>query len=315
MKSILDDRQGYVKKIYAVFITAAVLVLLLVAGPANALTLGFSSPSDSTPTKGDIISFVVSMDLNTNEIFPVKGLAVGLSSFPEDDLAGICFFDADGNIVDEIGGEEVECDSDIFLDIERIRKPLGGYGYGYGYAFFHGYDYFFDNFGYGYGYGYGEDAGFYEYNVTVDTSTLDVGNYSRLFIVYPRDLEDIDSEDDVFSEESEPDIEVLAVPPAPVADTPPTSGGAIFEPPVVNTTPSTSPIVPLGGEAPPEEGEEGGEEEETTTEGSVGFLAGITGAVIGALGPVGATIVIIFIIGIIGGSIILRIRRIRLKKK
>jgi len=55
-------------------------------------------------------------------------------------------------------------------------------------------------------------------------------------------------------------------------------------------------------------------EEQTVQTGQTGVIAGITGAVIGALGTTGTAVVVLFIVGLAGGAIALRLRKKKVSK-
>jgi hypothetical protein len=146
---------------FAVIISALVIALLILAGPAQGFTLALGL-NNNNPEKGDSIKFTVELDIEAGERLPIDHITLFLDG-PQDRA---CQFDSEGNIL-------AGCDG---MTISRVSYPSYTYGYGYGYhpaSFGYGY------FGYGYGYGPGKLA----YEITLDTSDLPTGSYKTNFQV------------------------------------------------------------------------------------------------------------------------------------
>ncbi len=135
-------------KILSFTITFLVIFLLLIAGPVNALTLALGSNA-STVAKGAKVEFTADIDINSTETLSINEISLELSG-PE---SVTCKFSSQGDIISGCKG----------LSISRISAPVFGYGYGY-------------NFGYSYGYGY--TNGKLQYKIILDTSNYKEGIYS-----------------------------------------------------------------------------------------------------------------------------------------
>ncbi|MEI6731266.1 MAG: hypothetical protein WCK90_01155 [archaeon] len=149
-----------VSKIVASFVTIAVVVLLIMAGPAQAFTLSFDGISNASPKQGEIISFIAKLSIESNEFMNLNPIDL------YDDESGktLCTFTPDGK-------NTTEC---VGIGITNLENGTSANGTGYGY----GYEYYQD-----YGYGYGPHTGYngnYVYNVTIDTSKLSTGTYNLI---------------------------------------------------------------------------------------------------------------------------------------
>ena len=164
--------------IVSLFITMSVIFILVLAGPASAVSVDLSNPGDTQ--QGDDVNFSVTVDIQDGDSYlPVKYsdiMITGPNGFKQNcrifnnESIGV----GDSSLLNAFftSGEEIECDID--LEVEILRKTNFGYGYGYGYDAGYGY-----NFGYGYGYGYGYGVpGTITYNVVWHTDEdQDAGNY------------------------------------------------------------------------------------------------------------------------------------------
>ena len=161
-------------KIIASIFTIAILSLILFTGPTKAFVLGLDSDKD-TLTKGEEINFTASLDIQAmDKYLPVEDLRLVING----PTPRTCTFDIRGNAVSGCDG----------MTITPMYVSLSGkYGYGYGYGYDSSYGYGYD-FGYGYGYGYGYGSGGSEMNLTyeiiLDTTDYDEGDYEALLESY-----------------------------------------------------------------------------------------------------------------------------------
>jgi hypothetical protein len=138
------------KKITSLFLTAFVISVLIISGPAQAITLGISEISDLTPEEQSEISFVAKIDLHENDVVALKNITANIKN-NDNTVNATCTFSLNGN--------KLSCDSS-FGDIELVSSNIeyndshAGYGYGYASG-----GYINESFGYGYQYiaGYGYD--------------------------------------------------------------------------------------------------------------------------------------------------------------
>ncbi len=137
-------------KLGAGVLTAFVLVLLVLAGPAEAFSVSLDV-DDSAPEKGEVVTYTAEVDMLDGEAARIDQIALELSG-PE---SVKCVFDIEGNKIDGCSG----------ATIRRVSAP----SYGYGYAF-----------GYGYGYGY---TGKVVYEIELDTGRRKIGRYDSKIIV------------------------------------------------------------------------------------------------------------------------------------
>ena len=161
---LLASAQKHIKKITAGLISFILIAILLISGPANALSLSLGSVSNSSPTKGSIISFLASMNLQNGDV------ALGVRNFtlafdgPADKT---CIFNFTGGILNGCEG----------ISITRITSPSSiNYEYNYG----HDSDGNSFNYGYGYTYVAGIQNSFV-FNVTLNSSNYTEGAYSVAF--------------------------------------------------------------------------------------------------------------------------------------
>lgn len=150
-------------------ITSIILLLLIFSGPATALSVLIQGLMSSY-TQDSIVKFNVTINISGPDKFvPAKNIYVNLTGKRNISRT----FDLNGKPLP--GGDEI-------IKVTPISKPniSSDFGYGYGYAFYgYGYD-----FGYGYGYGYDHGRGngtlLYKYRISINTSTLEIGNYSAI---------------------------------------------------------------------------------------------------------------------------------------
>ncbi len=126
-----------VKRGLAVGVTFLILLILLVAGPAQAVILGLTV-DDTNVEKGEMINFQASAEVEAGEVLEVEYFVLKLMG--PDTIE--CKFDVDGN---PISG----CDG---IYITQIDVPPYGYGYGF-------------------------SQGFFKFNITLDTNYFASGKY------------------------------------------------------------------------------------------------------------------------------------------
>ena len=146
-------------KVISMSLTAFIISILLLSGPASAITLGITDISSSTPNEGSTVSFLAKVDIHTNDRIPLTNITVNMKN-SSGTVVETCTFNLAG----------INLTSCANFNITRLYgnynySAVTGYGYGYGY----GYDSssginayinksFYDYNGYGYSYGYGYDS-------------------------------------------------------------------------------------------------------------------------------------------------------------
>lgn len=129
-------------KIFGFVFSAFVVVLLLMAGPAEGLSLKLGV-NNVKPEKGDLVTFNAEVEITNSEFLSLEKLVLEMDG-PEDVS---CAFDVDG----------VALDGCKNIRITKTGESSSLYGYHYGY-----------------GYGVGKLV----YKIEIDTSGLDTGSYS-----------------------------------------------------------------------------------------------------------------------------------------
>lgn len=135
-----------INKFLSVSIALTVIVLLVLAGPAQAFILGLSV-LDDTVFFSESVNFQLSAEIESGERKNITHFTLKLTG-PENIS---CMFYPNGTIISGCPG----------ITIVQVEDT---------------------SFGYGYGYGYGFEPGFFKYNVTVSPGTLEVGNYNARLI-------------------------------------------------------------------------------------------------------------------------------------
>lgn len=107
-------------KAISAIISVVIIILLFVAGPANAFILGFTI-KDPVVTKGDEIEFKISTQIEQAEILDINKFTLILNG-PE---VQNCDFDANGNILNGCKG----------ITITKLVSSNSTFGYGYGYGY------------------------------------------------------------------------------------------------------------------------------------------------------------------------------------
>ncbi|MEK6873961.1 MAG: hypothetical protein AABW91_03875 [Nanoarchaeota archaeon] len=107
-------------KVVSVIISVSIIILLFVAGPANAFVLGLTI-NDPVVNKGEIVEFSVSTQIEPEEVLDIDKFVLILNG-PE---VQECEFDVNGNIISGCKG----------ISIEKLASSNSsicpGYGYGY----------------------------------------------------------------------------------------------------------------------------------------------------------------------------------------
>ncbi len=148
-------------------ITLAIVAMLILSGPAQAVAVLISGQDSYTMDRD--IEFQLTIELNENDKYvPLTNISLDLTG----NVSKRAVFDLNGKRISGNCG----------IDINPVLAPNSndfGYGSGYGYDTGTGYGYDFGN-GYGYGYGYGGGGGklSYIYNVSIETTCLSEGSYT-----------------------------------------------------------------------------------------------------------------------------------------
>ena len=149
-------------KLVSVLLTVFVIGMLLMAGPANAVSVTQSAPSDASPTQGDTTTFDVEVKVSASENLPVDTIELVIDG-------NTCLYDVNGAFVSGpniCSGFTVQQTSAV----SEFSSNRNGNGYGFG-------------AGYGYGYGYGYGAGTnsltaLKYKVTWNTNGYAAKSYT-----------------------------------------------------------------------------------------------------------------------------------------
>jgi len=141
------------QRIFWVAIGILLVILVLFQGPAEALNLGLLIFSDSTPTKGEKVSTIATIDINSDERIDITRLEL----FINGNLSRQCKFYINSSIISGCEG----------INISRLSNNVS-YGQGYGYR------HNTSEYGYRVGYSNGSIA----YNLTFDTNSFIPDNYS-----------------------------------------------------------------------------------------------------------------------------------------
>src|SRR3989338_7631852 len=145
-------------KITAYILSTAIVVLLIIACPAQAFFLNLEA-NNSFVNQGETIAFTAEIEISSQEILPIDSLILNIQG-PE---TMSCEFLPNGEKISTCAG----------ITIIEIQDSPFGFGYGYGYYLDESY-----NFGYGYGYGYSPTSNKLIYEIKLDTSNLSPGNYA-----------------------------------------------------------------------------------------------------------------------------------------
>ena len=135
------------RKLVSVLVTAGILGILLMAGPAFAYLVSLNIADDSVE-EGQDVEFTANVQIGSDEFVDIQNLTLEVFG----PVNRSCVFDVNGN---ELSG----CED---VDVELVSAP---------------------NFTFGYGYGYGFNDGNLTYNITVKGDGLEAGNYSSEIIL------------------------------------------------------------------------------------------------------------------------------------
>ena len=141
------------RKITAGIVTTMVLLLLIMAGPAQAFSLTLDVDGEDSVEQGKKIELTAKVNIDSGEALDIENITLVLKG-PEHRE---CVFDITGKMKSGVN------DACHGINIKKIPYPQIEKGYGYSY-------------GYGYGYGYTEQELVYE--ITIHTQKFEVGNYS-----------------------------------------------------------------------------------------------------------------------------------------
>lgn len=139
-------------------VTLMIVAMLVMMGPASALTLGLNSFSNSAPVKGELVTTTASLNVQANERVDLQEMELLMESSAGNRL---CRFEPDGSPISGCDGITLELISDTTQ-----------YGTGYGYKYIDG------NETYGWGNNTGYSNGVLTYKITVDTSAFTPATYS-----------------------------------------------------------------------------------------------------------------------------------------
>ena len=201
--------------------TLMVISILIISGPAKAITLGITDISDETPDEQADVSFLAKVDIHTNDVVPLTNITINIKKADDSIQATFTF---------NLEGTELSDASNTFT-VQKLsgdvtyNNPLAGYGYGYAST-----GYLNQSFGYGYqsvlGYGYnafnnsikagsGATSAEFVYNIT--WTTPDVGS-NTVFNIEMQASADDGSSSAIFQTKTPTEITVQA-------DTPTTPSG------------------------------------------------------------------------------------------
>jgi|GEM_PF-6812785 len=157
------------KKIGSVGITLTIVLMLVLSGPASAVTIKISG-LDTEYTKGNNVEFQVSITLHSPDKFvPISNFSLNLSG----PTSKIWIFDPNGTLIPD------DPTNIVITNISTPNASVYGPGVGYGVDSNTG-----EGFDFGSGFGYGSNFGAgntgnvtFTYNVTLYTTNLATGTY------------------------------------------------------------------------------------------------------------------------------------------
>ena len=150
----------YKKGFISVFLTVLILTLIILSGPANAITVTLSPIGDFN--KGSSVSFTITVQIEDGELLPLQYINLIITG--PNGFSKTCKINSDGTN---------DCNDVITLTSALDLTWTNGAAYGYD-----------QNLGYGYdlgnGFGYTTNSpGFLTYSITWNTpTTLEDGSYS-----------------------------------------------------------------------------------------------------------------------------------------
>lgn len=151
-------------KYVSIAITVSIVLMLILSGPAGAVTLGISL-DNTVPTKGDSIKFTVTATINDPDTYvPIDNFSLSITGVTTKEL----LFSTDGTPISS------------GITVVPINAPSAN-EYGFGDRNGNDSNSGVQSFGYGYGYGSNNGAGggevIYTYDITLDTSILNTGSH------------------------------------------------------------------------------------------------------------------------------------------
>jgi hypothetical protein len=136
--------RGFSKNLSAAIISLTLIAMLIAVGPAKAAIIGITILDDFLII-GESANFVASVEVEQGEFLNLENLTLSITG-PQNFT---CSFLPDGTIIGS-------CPA---VQIQKVQDAEFGYGYGYGY-------------------GYGFVSGVLKYNITLNTSAIQPGEYS-----------------------------------------------------------------------------------------------------------------------------------------
>ncbi|HLD97848.1 MAG TPA: hypothetical protein VI815_00825 [Candidatus Nanoarchaeia archaeon] len=145
--------KGFNSKVIALMVSIFVISILIIAGPADAFTLGVSVKNKEV-NLGQKADLFVSSQLGENEIIDVQKFELVIF---DSEKSFSCEYLPNGTFISE-------CDGFSIIDNSMVNETnIIGYGYGYGYQTFKG--------------------GKLGYNISIDTNVLGSGIYNVKIIM------------------------------------------------------------------------------------------------------------------------------------
>ncbi|WP_148415029.1 PGF-pre-PGF domain-containing protein [Haloferax sp. KTX1] len=163
----LSQLQNHTRLLSVLLAAVVVVSVLSVASPASAIT-GTLDGDKSSVQSGNQVTLTVDIDLESGDSTPIKNHLIELEG-PDGKQQSVR--------IDASGG--VESKQPSWLNSVTLVSNNAGYGYGsntVGYG--SGYS---KDFGYGYGYGYGSADSELTYELVIDTSNFDNGQWTVRF--------------------------------------------------------------------------------------------------------------------------------------
>ena len=171
------------KRILAMVLTLSVILILVLSGPASAVTVGLTRTSDTSATIdfGTTLTYRTVVDIHEPDKIQMEFLTVWLSSGSDNTK---CYFDLAGATTTKInntGSNTAYCADLSILNVTNAASNTSddGYGYGYGYDDTNSYGYTNTTWtDYGYGYGYTSGYGYDTFNTTVGSTGEVIMNFN-----------------------------------------------------------------------------------------------------------------------------------------
>lgn len=139
------------KNLTAVIISLTIIAMLIAVGPAKAAIIGVTILDDFLII-GELAEFIASIEVEQGEFLDLQNFTLSLTG-PQNLT---CSFLPDGTVIGSCQG----------IQIQKIQDAEFGYSYGYGYGFI---------------------SGILKYNLTLNSSILQAGEYStKVFAATPR---------------------------------------------------------------------------------------------------------------------------------